>query len=148
MLSHNQRKLILQLEKKKHRLANKLFVAEGRKVINELINSEKLSKDNKKLNEKLLISESIVEAVSVSKKKIEFERDNFLKDFMQKEEKLIMMEEENSVLNGKVKVLRNQLENLKEDMQKTSAKNLGFRVYGFQQHNMHAYYGDIHCVHD
>ena len=115
---------------------------------NELINSEKLSKDNKKLNEKLLISESIVEAVSVSKKKIEFERDNFLKDFMQKEEKLIMMEEENSVLNGKVKVLRNQLENLKEDMQKTSAKNLGFRVYGFQQHNMHAYYGDIHCVHD
>ena len=40
MLSHNQRKLILQLEKKKHRLANKLFVAEGKKVVNELINSD------------------------------------------------------------------------------------------------------------
>ena len=32
MLSSNQRKLILQLEKKKYRLANKLFVAEGKKV--------------------------------------------------------------------------------------------------------------------
>ena len=40
MLSSNQRKLILQLEKKKYRLANKLFVAEGKKVVNELINSD------------------------------------------------------------------------------------------------------------
>ena len=39
MYSNNQRKLILQLNKKKFRLANKLFVAEGKKVVNELINS-------------------------------------------------------------------------------------------------------------
>tara|TARA_B100001063_G_scaffold114034_2_gene106548 strand:+ start:16371 stop:17114 length:744 start_codon:yes stop_codon:yes gene_type:complete len=39
MLSHSQRKLILQLDKKKYRIANKLFVAEGKKVVNELINS-------------------------------------------------------------------------------------------------------------
>ena len=40
MLSSNQRKLILQLDKKKYRIANKLFVAEGKKVVNELINSD------------------------------------------------------------------------------------------------------------
>ena len=40
MLSSNQRKFILQLNKKKYRLANKLFVAEGKKVVNELINSD------------------------------------------------------------------------------------------------------------
>ena len=39
MYSNNQRKLILQLNKKKFRLANKLFVAEGKKVVTELINS-------------------------------------------------------------------------------------------------------------
>ncbi len=39
MYSNNQRKLILQLDKKKFRLANKLFVAEGKKVVNELINA-------------------------------------------------------------------------------------------------------------
>ena len=39
MYSNNQRKLILQLNKKKFRLSNKLFVAEGKKVVNELINA-------------------------------------------------------------------------------------------------------------
>ena len=39
MYSNNQRKLILQLNKKKFRLTNKLFVAEGKKVVNELINA-------------------------------------------------------------------------------------------------------------
>jgi len=39
MYSDNQRKLIIKLNKKKFRLANKLFVAEGKKVVNELINS-------------------------------------------------------------------------------------------------------------
>jgi len=39
MYSNNQRKLILQLNKKKFRLANKLFVVEGKKVVNELINA-------------------------------------------------------------------------------------------------------------
>ena len=39
MLTNNQRKLILQLSKKKYRNANNLFVAEGKKVVNELINS-------------------------------------------------------------------------------------------------------------
>ena len=39
MYSNNQRKLILQLNKKKFRLANKLFVAEGKKVVNELISA-------------------------------------------------------------------------------------------------------------
>ena len=39
MYSDNQRKLILKLNKKKFRLANKLFVAEGKRVVNELINS-------------------------------------------------------------------------------------------------------------
>ena len=38
MYSNNQRKLILQLNKK-FRLVNKLFVAEGKKVVNELINA-------------------------------------------------------------------------------------------------------------
>ena len=36
MLTSNQRKLIIQLSKKKHRISNKLFVAEGKKVVNEL----------------------------------------------------------------------------------------------------------------
>ena len=40
MYSNNQRKLILQLNKKKFRLANKLFVVEGKKVVNELINAD------------------------------------------------------------------------------------------------------------
>ena len=39
MLSSNQRKLILQLQKKKYRIEKNLFVAEGKKVINELLNS-------------------------------------------------------------------------------------------------------------
>lgn len=39
MLTNNQRKLILQLSKKKYRIANNLFVAEGKKVVNELIAS-------------------------------------------------------------------------------------------------------------
>ena len=39
MYSNNQRKLILQLNKKKFRITNKLFVAEGKKVVNELINA-------------------------------------------------------------------------------------------------------------
>ena len=39
MLSSNQRKLISQLQKKKYRLEKNLFVAEGIKVVNELINS-------------------------------------------------------------------------------------------------------------
>ena len=39
MLTNNQRKLILQLSKKKFRIANNLFVAEGKKVVNELIAS-------------------------------------------------------------------------------------------------------------
>jgi len=37
MLSKNQRKQILQLSQKKHRLASGLFVAEGEKVVSELI---------------------------------------------------------------------------------------------------------------
>lgn len=37
MLSKNQRKQILQLSKKKYRLSSGLFVAEGEKVVNELI---------------------------------------------------------------------------------------------------------------
>ena len=40
MLSSNQRKLISHLQKKKYRLEKNLFVAEGKKVINELINSD------------------------------------------------------------------------------------------------------------
>ena len=32
MLNNNQRKLILQLSKKKYRIANNLFVAEGKNV--------------------------------------------------------------------------------------------------------------------
>ena len=40
MLSSNQRKLILHLQKKKYRLEKNLFVAEGKKVVNELINSD------------------------------------------------------------------------------------------------------------
>ena len=39
MLSKNQRKQILQLSKKKYRLSGGLFVAEGEKVVNELITS-------------------------------------------------------------------------------------------------------------
>ena len=39
MLSSNQRKLISHLKKKKYRLEKNLFVAEGKKVVNELINS-------------------------------------------------------------------------------------------------------------
>jgi TrmH family RNA methyltransferase len=39
MLSSNQRKLITQLSKKKYRISNKLFVVEGKKVVNELIAS-------------------------------------------------------------------------------------------------------------
>ena len=39
MLTSNQRKLIIQLSKKKHRISNRLFVAEGKKVVNELIDS-------------------------------------------------------------------------------------------------------------
>jgi len=38
MLFKNQRKQILQLSKKKQRLANGLFVAEGEKVVRELLN--------------------------------------------------------------------------------------------------------------
>ena len=37
MLSKNQRKQILQLSQKKQRLANGLFVAEGEKVVRELL---------------------------------------------------------------------------------------------------------------
>jgi len=37
MLLNNQRKLITQLRKKKYRLQNRLFVAEGKKVVSELI---------------------------------------------------------------------------------------------------------------
>ena len=40
MLSSNQRKLISHLQKKKYRLEKNLFVAEGKKVVNELINSD------------------------------------------------------------------------------------------------------------
>ena len=40
MLSNYQRKLITQLSKKKYRIQNRLFVAEGEKVVNELINSD------------------------------------------------------------------------------------------------------------
>ena len=40
MLSNYQRKLITQLSKKKYRIQNRLFVAEGKKVVNELINSD------------------------------------------------------------------------------------------------------------
>ena len=39
MLSKNQRKQILQLNQKKQRLTNGLFVAEGEKVVRELMNS-------------------------------------------------------------------------------------------------------------
>ena len=39
MLSSNQRKLISHLQKKKYRLEKNLFVVEGKKVVNELINS-------------------------------------------------------------------------------------------------------------
>ncbi|MBT4325066.1 MAG: RNA methyltransferase, partial [Cryomorphaceae bacterium] len=39
MLSKNQRKLLLQLNQKKYRFTYKLFVAEGKKVVNELIDS-------------------------------------------------------------------------------------------------------------
>ena len=40
MLSNYQRKLITQLSKKKYRIQNRLFVAEGKRVVNELINSD------------------------------------------------------------------------------------------------------------
>ena len=40
MLSNYQRKLITQLSIKKYRIQNRLFVAEGKKVVNELINSD------------------------------------------------------------------------------------------------------------
>ena len=40
MLLNYQRKLITQLSKKKYRIQNRLFVAEGKKVVNELINSD------------------------------------------------------------------------------------------------------------
>lgn len=40
MYSDNQRKLILQLNKKKFREINKLFVAEGKKVVSELISAD------------------------------------------------------------------------------------------------------------
>ena len=40
MLLNYQRKLITQLSKKKYRIQNGLFVAEGKKVVNELINSD------------------------------------------------------------------------------------------------------------
>ena len=53
MLSHNQRKLILQLEKKKHRLANKLFVAEGKKVVNEYNWSKTINETIKKIDKLL-----------------------------------------------------------------------------------------------
>ena len=39
MLTKNQRKLLLQLSQKKYRFTYKLFVAEGKKVVNELIDS-------------------------------------------------------------------------------------------------------------
>ena len=39
MLSSNQRKLISHLQKKKYRLEKNLFVAEGKKVVNELGNA-------------------------------------------------------------------------------------------------------------
>ena len=39
MYSNNQRKLVLQLSKKKFRQDNRLFVAEGKKVVNDLINA-------------------------------------------------------------------------------------------------------------
>ena len=39
MLTRNQLKLILQLNQKKYRFKNRLFVAEGKKVVNELIQS-------------------------------------------------------------------------------------------------------------
>ena len=39
MLSKNQRKLLLQLNQKKYRFTYKLFIAEGKKVVNELIDS-------------------------------------------------------------------------------------------------------------
>ena len=40
MLTRNQLKLILQLNQKKYRFKNRLFVAEGKKVVNELIQSD------------------------------------------------------------------------------------------------------------
>ena len=40
MYSNKQRKLILQLNKKKFRESNKLFVAEGKKVVSELISAD------------------------------------------------------------------------------------------------------------
>ena len=40
MLLNYQRKLITQLSIKKYRIQNRLFVAEGKKVVNELINSD------------------------------------------------------------------------------------------------------------
>ena len=40
MLSKNQRKQILQLSQKKYRQARGLFVAEGEKVVQELVDSK------------------------------------------------------------------------------------------------------------
>ena len=40
MVSKNQQKKIIQLKQKKYRSKFGLFVAEGKKVVNDLINSE------------------------------------------------------------------------------------------------------------
>ena len=68
MVSKNQIKLIKSLQQKKYRLANRLFIAEGVKVIQELLQS------NFEL-EHLFITENIFEAIHSEKKTVVTEED-------------------------------------------------------------------------
>jgi len=74
-LSKNQLKLITSLQQKKYRISNKLFIAEGTKVVNELLNSsfelEQLFCVNdssyKSIYNKCLISEVELKKISTLK---------------------------------------------------------------------------------
>ena len=68
MVSKNQIKLITSLQQKKQRIANKLFIAEGVKVIQELLQSNFVL-------EHLFITENIFEAISPTQKTVVSEQD-------------------------------------------------------------------------
>ena len=68
MVSKNQIKLITSLQLKKYRLIHQLFIAEGVKVIQELVNSNFVL-------EQLFVTESIFETVSPAKKELISESD-------------------------------------------------------------------------
>ena len=68
MVSKNQIKLITSLQQKKQRIANKLFIAEGVKVIQELLQSNFVL-------EHLFITENIFAAISPTQKTIVSEQD-------------------------------------------------------------------------